>query len=198
MFSFFVNKVTIGVNRIVKHFPCRYVVAKDPAGFAEIFRSLQGATLIVSKHRLGNPRSSENSVSVDHYVFSHPEKPDEAPLLDCVGTDDIVVSWSTITSALHLAAYMGAKNIILCGHDCGTIDGEGSLKRYYEGDLKPEQKSMSSYVEWVSWKIEGHTLAVKARLEEVYGVNIHSLNPFINPNLEGHVYDKGPTAVEEN
>lgn len=35
----------------------------------------------------------------------------------------LIVSYSTITTGIHLAAVMGAKNIILVGADCGTIDG---------------------------------------------------------------------------
>jgi hypothetical protein len=32
---------------------------------------------------------------------------------------------------MHLAAYMGAKNIILIGHDCGTLNGEPNFKDYH-------------------------------------------------------------------
>ena len=38
--------------------------------------------------------------------------------------DGLVVSHSTITSAMHLAAYMGAATVILAGHDCGALDGQ--------------------------------------------------------------------------
>ena len=39
----------------------------------------------------------------------------------------LIVSGSTITTAIHLAAHMGAKYIILLGHDCGTLDGENNF-----------------------------------------------------------------------
>jgi hypothetical protein len=45
--------------------------------------------------------------------------------------DQLLVSHSTITSGIHLAAYMGAKNIILMGHDCGTIDGNLNFDGYH-------------------------------------------------------------------
>ena len=39
-----------------------------------------------------------------------------------------MVSRSTVTSAIHLAAYMSAKNIILVGHDCGFINNKSNIE----------------------------------------------------------------------
>ena len=104
----------------------------------------------------------------------------------------LVVSYSTITSGIHLAAYMGAKNIILVGHDCGKIDGESFFKDYHN------EKTLS-----VAWKDQGingynnflknieiHTITLKKLLKKKYNCNVYSLNPFINFNLEGHKFEK--------
>ena len=187
--SFFSNKITIGVNRICKFIECNYVVAKDGRGFGEISSALQDKTeLILSKHESGNLHQNINSINYKHYIFEHPAKPREEPDLSCISqeSDKIVVSYSTITSAIHLAAYLGAKNIIIVGHDCGTIDNQSTIEGYYN-NIKPHQGTEQGYINWLSL-IENHTALVSAKISKEYGCNIHSLNPFINLNLEGHTY----------
>jgi hypothetical protein len=206
---FFEGKCTIGVNRVCRFFKCDYVVSKDARGFNELGNNLGGAKLVLSQWESGNPKTplpdskelhpKENAVDFEHYFFSHQRKPGEQPLLEYVGTEDIVVSYSSITSAIHLAAYMGARNIILCGHDCGMIDGQVTIKDYYK-NIKPVQGDIRHYHHWLKTQIEKHTIKLKARIKEVYGTNIYSLNPFINLALEGHKYDrKGiPTQQDEH
>ena len=212
--SFFEGKLVIGVNRVCRFFRCDYIVSKgDRTGslLCELSENLNGAKLVLSRWESGNPptkppanwrelkkqREGENTVDCEHYFFTHPRKPDEQPMLDCVGTEDIVVSHSSITSAIHLAAYMGAKNIILCGHDCGMIDGQVTIKDYYK-NIKPVPGSIKLYHHWLKTQIEKHTIDLKAKLKEVYGVNVMSLNPFINLGLEGHKYDKQGIPVQQD
>ena len=188
--SFFHNKITIGINRVAMKFDCNYLVAKDGRGFEIISELINSETkVILSKHESGNLHQKINSFSGEYWLFDHPSKPREEPDLSCISRDSdrIVVSYSTITSGIHLAAYMGAKNIIICGHDCGTIDGESTIRNYYS-KIKPHHGSDSAYVKWLS-QIENHTTIVCHKLKQIYGCNIHSLNPFINFNLEGHNYD---------
>jgi hypothetical protein len=187
--EFFTNKITIGVNRVCMKFDCDYLVAKDGRGFSAISNSISDETKIVlSKHESGNLHQNINTYDGEHWLFEHPAKPQEKPDLSCINkeSDKIVVSYSTITSAIHLAAYMGASNIMICGHDCGTIDGNSTISNYYK-DIKPHQGSEQGYISWLS-QIENHTSAVCHTITRNYGCNIHSLNPFINFNLEGHRY----------
>jgi carbonic anhydrase len=101
-----------------------------------------------------------------------------------VGTDRIVVSYSTITSAIHIAAYMGAANIIIVGHDCGTLDGEVNFPGYGEAI------GGSDFYRQFITEIEPQTLTLREKIKEVYGCNLYSLNPFINFGLEGHEYHR--------
>jgi len=49
--SFFVNKITIGVNRVAMKFDCDYLVAKDGRGFEIISELINLKTkVILSKH----------------------------------------------------------------------------------------------------------------------------------------------------
>ena len=106
--------------------------------------------------------------------------------MSVIGTDKIVVSFSTITSAIHLAAYMGAANVILVGHDCGTIDGKQNFAEYPEPIHAQGRKFYKSFLN----KIEPQTQAIRQRIKEVYGCNIYSLNPWLNFGLEGHIYER--------
>lgn len=187
--SFFENKVTIGINRVAIKFECDYLVAKDGRGFGLISKHISPKTkLVLSKHESGNLHQNLNSYNGEFWTFEHPSKPGEKPNLSCISknSDKIVVSYSTITSGIHLAAYMGAKNIIICGHDCGTIDSQSTIDGYYT-EIRQHQGNEASYVKWLS-EIENHTAMVSQKIKEVYNCNIHSLNPFINFNLEGHTF----------
>ena len=180
--SFFDGKITIGVNRVWDHFVTDYLVVKESVVLQAAINS--GSKVIASRHNCGVVRYQESRAKGPFYWFDHGDNGIEQVDLDVIGTDKIVVSYSTITSAMHLAAYMGAKNIILVGHDCGTIDGKLNLDGYPENLNKSEQ----FYREFLS-KIEPQSLAVRARLRQVYGCNIYSLNPFLNLGMEDHCYE---------
>lgn len=99
---------------------------------------------------------------------------------DPFGKDDpkgsLVVGSSGLHGAMHLAAFMGCKNIVLVGADCGHIDGQAELTGY---DSK-----------WWPLKVYNDHLPVMKRwLQERYGCRVYSLNPFVNLNLEGHRFD---------
>ena len=89
----------------------------------------------------------------------------------------IVYGSSSIHGAIHLAAHLGAKNIVLVGADCGLIDDEVNVSTY------PTATEVYSLRVW-----NEHTQILKRWLGEKYGVRIYSLNPFINLNLEGHKF----------
>jgi len=188
--TFFDNKIVIGINRVVKSVPCNYIVSKDARGFKELHDFMGNAEVVISKGESGQLQQP-NKPNFDCYIFDHVPfaGPNCLPNLSIIGSDNIVISYSTITSGIHLAAYMGAKNIILVGHDCGSIDGELTVKNYYD-KISPVQGSLAGYEKWLTQYIEQHTIDLKKKLTEHYNCNIVSINPFINLGLEGHVYKK--------
>lgn len=185
--NFFNDKLTVGINRVSNYFKCNYVVTKDERGFDLIDKTK--STLILSKHKHGNNWMKRNYLE-DAFYFEHPDKPGENPLIDEIKkeSDKIIVSHSTITSGIHFSAYIGASNIILCGHDCGKIDGKSNIDSYYK-DILPDQGNIEGYNNFLRI-IEQHTISVKGKIKKEYGCNIYSLNPFINFNLENHNYSK--------
>ena len=194
--DFFEGKVVLGCNRVNKKFPCTYTIHKELSTMTNsilphIREFQKNSKLILSERRFADYGGVKNPTEHADYIFTHPPKHNQKPDLNCIGkSDDIVVSYSTITSALHMAAYMGAKNIIICGHDCGTLGGRSVFKNYYTHNFKPHQGTQAKYIKWIKSGLEQHTIDVANRIREVYGIGVHSLNPFINFGLEGHEYSR--------
>lgn len=87
----------------------------------------------------------------------------------------LVIGSSSIHGAMHLAAHMGAKFIVLVGADCGSLAGKDRTDGYPAGDTP--------------WGLyEMHLRAMKQRLWDVYSCQVYSLNPFVNYSLEGVQY----------
>jgi hypothetical protein len=189
--DFFDGKVVIGVNQAYKKIWCDYLVRKEVKFIKE---SLETESLvIVSEYDSGNLNSGTeklNTNKVDHdnlYFFEHLDNLHTKIDTSVFGTDKIVVSFSTITSAIHIAAYMGAKNIILIGHDCGTVDGEMTFKGYYDSIKDTPWTDWKQYKNWLK-VIENQTKIVKEQVKKHYGANVVSMLPFVSLNLENHTY----------
>lgn len=194
--SFFANKVTIGLNRTYRKYAVDYLVRKEHVGAQDVIDT--GIPLFISRRNCGNQDETLDG-NGDWWEFRHNVNAVEAmPDLEVIGTpDQLVVSWSTITTGMHLAAYMGAANIIVCGHDCGSLDGDLNYTGYYEGTLyERDESSQQWYLQWLA-NIETQTAAVRDRIREVYGCSVHSLNPFVSLNLEGHDFRGGAARVRD-
>ena len=96
------------------------------------------------------------------------------------GLGHVAYGSSSLHGAMHLAAHLGAHFIILVGADCGRIDGEDRVSNY---QVQGGHKLWHLY--------DRHHKLMKDYLEQNYPVKIHSLNPFINLNLEGHTFKGG-------
>lgn len=191
---FFTDKIVIGVNNVFKKFPCNYVISKDlkeHPRYTRMVQELKGTDikLVFSEYHTGHLSDGKNEPDIEGWYFEHLDNQSadmNDEVLSVIGSDKLVVSRSTVTSGLNLAAYMGAQNIILLGHDCGTIDGELYDPTYTEKDWG-SANNYSSAPKWVG-SIETQTIAVKERLKKVYDCDVLSINPFINFGLEGHRY----------
>lgn len=188
--AFFANKITVGVNQVYRKFPCTYLVRKDAVLSEEAFQS--GIPLVIAEHDGGGFINPKNSVSGPAWYFDHPDldegrilSPDDQSALDIIGTDKLIVSHSTITTGIHFAAYLGAANIIVCGHDGGSLDGRIVYTGYHEPEM--DEWWDQWYRNWVNM-IMLQTRQVRERLQRVYGCRIYSMNPFLGFGLEGHEF----------
>ena len=194
--SFFENKITIGPCQVWKYFNITYNLHKHQQFIKEAYDN--GQVVIASKHDCGDVEHPLNEEKGIHYIFTHKKgrfgelETNFIENLNAVGKDeDIFVSYSTITSCIHMAAYMGASNIIICGHDCGWIDKKSHMFDYgkrlieFYGTI---QKFNEYHNMWFE-RVDNDSRRLRDKLKEVYRCNIYSLNPFLNFGLEGHIYD---------
>ena len=187
--SFFEGKIVIGQNQVYKKYPCNYIVMKDLMEHPRFTRSIEeikslNIPLIYPKHHAGHYHAQLNETDYKNsYIFDHNDnRAGVESALKVIGTDEMAVIKSTITSIMNIAAYMGAKNIIICGVDCGKINDN----LYYEGYTEKDWSSGENWGSIEGW-IEGTSdcnLAVRDTIKQKYKCNIHSLNPFMNFKLD--------------
>lgn len=189
--SFFDNKITVGTNQTYRRYNTTYIVRKEHKLLQETLDNYDG-TVFVSMGDCGNLKSTlntnkytnlervcmyahfQNRLSVDLNAFDH--------------LGHLCVSHSTITTSIHLAYHLGAKNILLVGVDHGTLDGKQTFDNYYKNLGETAWSNWDQYKNWLK-KIDQDTLKVKSKINNL-GVNIYSVNPFINFSLEGHKYER--------
>ncbi len=186
--DYFKGRISIGCNYLFRKFPVQYTVAKE-LHKQEVREAVKVSKVVLSKHPCGNinfsPTLLREGLDVDYYTFSHKQNLCSTIDWSVLGTDELVVSWSTITSAIHLAAYMGAKTIFLMGVDGGTLDGKINYDTYYREEHKVD---VAWYKEWVP-QILATTCQLRDKLYEVYGCRTMLVSPFLNFKLEGHVFE---------
>ena len=86
----------------------------------------------------------------------------------------LVVSYSTITTAIHLVALMGAFNIILVGHDCGILDNKCNTLNYHTKKTYKIcwENGEDDYKNCLP-KIENYTTKLKNILKKIYDCNTY-------------------------
>jgi hypothetical protein len=185
--KFFYKKITVCVNEVGETYlpTTKYVVTKYHPEAIKFAQQMPNVNVVVSRGSLGGPHYTALPVLNNLYTFDHNTNRDAAtsvvadwPLED----GSLYVSWSSITSAMHFGAYLGAKNIIMVAHDCGELD-DNSWVNGYVYDTWDKTKVEEAKERNKQFEIQ--SIAVKGKLKELYGCNVYSLNPFINYNLEG-------------
>lgn len=173
--DFFSGRITIGINDVWKKFHTSYNVRMEAIGSELVPSPLINSEYIVAGYDRGRNTHYD-------YMYKHRNAsiPVDDPTVGFDSDDHLIVGASTVIQGLHLAAIIGAKNIILCGHDCGLLDEQENFSGYYD-------QKYDYYKNWL-FRIERETLIVKKWLIERYQVNVYSLNPFVNFGLEGHNY----------
>jgi hypothetical protein len=83
---------------------------------------------------------------------------------------------------------MGAATVMMVGADCGILDGKTNEGTHPLTEVPDPTRTPEAIL--ARW--EGHLRLVKRKLVDEYGVRIYSLNPFLNPNLEGHSWQGTP------
>ena len=196
--SFFKNKIVIGVNQVYKKVECQYLLRKESQLIKEVLEKNPNTIHFISKGNCGGDNNTNveyiiNNVNDTSNIVLYNHNINKSKEINILLPKDnsLVVSASTITTAIHLACYMGAKNILLVGHDGGMINGECNFTGYHTDETYKIAWSngVKDYKIWVS-NVDKQTISVKKELEKKYNCNIYSINPFINFNLDGNKYTK--------
>jgi hypothetical protein len=173
--SFFDDKHCVAINFVGRDFGLKNFVTfthyvNDAVQVASLFPDF---LVVLLRWKDGERSTSEisNIINIDN--ISEPPNDSFNPY-DFDG-DGLVFGSSSIHGGMHLAAVMGAKNIVLVGADCGTIDGNNRFDGYPEGDTP-----------WALY--DNHLRIMKEWLQVNFNCSVYSLNPFVNFNLEGHKF----------
>jgi uncharacterized Rossmann fold enzyme len=199
--SFFDNKIVIGINQIYKkNIKINYLIRKEFKLIHTVISETKDKNIIhfISAGNCGGD-NKKNLININKkysnhnniVVFSHNKNYHKLP--QQLPSDGLIVSRSTITSGIHLAAHMGAKNIILVGHDCGFINNCLNAKDYHTPETYNIvwKNGKQDYIKWLN-SIEKDTIFLRKLIKEKYDSNIYSLNPFINLGLEYNKFSRLP------
>jgi hypothetical protein len=185
---FFDDKICIATNLIANHFDLRayylfthyhYCVLENlakPGMLAAVAHDVCSSRWHPNPGSIPGEGCVQNEARLIYNTLSDPTpKGDGFDPYKHAKDDEIVFGSSSIHGSMHLAAWMGAKNIMLVGADCGSIDGQHRVDEYPAGHQP--------------WDLYNrHLMRMKAWLNDKYSVEVYSLNPFVNFNLEGHTF----------
>jgi hypothetical protein len=148
-------------------------VGDERVGTMVVTRGLRG-------HRNMQPLADDRMLVVDHNENTVERWDGDWP------ENGLVATHSTITTAMHLAAVLGVRNIVTVGADCGVLDEETNV-----GDYKRDRKHLQ-FARFGSFEKQNRIVA--KILRDRYQVNVVSLLPFVTPNMEGHKF-RSPHGV---
>lgn len=197
--SFFDNKITVGLNHVGVKYKTKYIVTKDLVknGFGELPNvdnpPFNSEYIIASEWDKGGLGPSKNcdetacdlyrKYKSKFYFFKHQKSKFGDTSVINKNSSELFLSTSTITSAVHFSGFLGAKNIIICGHDILAIDN----KLYFDEYTRKSSTGVQDF--WNKRNFKNETMILRDIMKKEYGTNIFSLNPFIGFGLEGHSYE---------
>lgn len=152
--------------------------------------------IICSAGPYGNGERPEPPAIPDLFLFEHAVN--KATEFDAArdwptDPDQLVVSMSTLTTALHFAAYAGASVIVVVGLICGTLEGRTHFAGYGH-PADPDGDQPPWMADWLA-RSERQALGVKRELVRRYDVDVVGLFPWITPELEGLTYRSPSNAI---
>jgi hypothetical protein len=185
--EFFAGRIVIAINWVAdrRPLPATYTLTKYHDIALALSAKYPDMGVVVSRHLHGN--TAQPTISPERpnlYAFHHRANPSESFQAERDWPTEpgfLVNSHSSITSAMHLAALMGARNILMVGHDAGLLDGRMHFDGYR---IEPDLRTNIGWLEG----FERHSREVKAELVKRFGCRVYGLLPFINARMEGHEY----------
>ena len=180
--NFFWDKVIIGINYSAVKLPClfAYHVSNHHDDANNIAIMQPGHAVITSEIEQVPPMDTTNAVITQPNVVRVPTTDQRYAAFDPEADwahDRLMLGPSSATLAMSLAYWLGANSIVLCGVDCGDIDGAGRFDGYEVPD------GQLVYGVWQK-ALDDMAGALRRR-----GVGVHSLNPWTSLALESHRFN---------
>ena len=177
--SFFDDKICVGVNFVGKVFGLSNYFTFSHYHSDSLEMAESSRFVFTPRKEHGNRNEWSGDLPENIVLFeSSAGAPGDS--FDPFGKDNpttgLMVGNSSIHGAIHLAAYIGAKHIVLVGADCGKLNGVDRFGNYVAGDTP-----------WSEYNTK--LIAMKKWILDNYGAKVYSLNPFVNFNLEGNTFD---------
>lgn len=173
--GFFGGKTTIGLNQAWKHLPCTYSITVHPDLFLEWAEAIKPAGRIASRWpktqwviKRKPPMERLRVTDPHHYVF---DTSYDLKTVTDRPKDVLYLGEGVQTTAMDLAARMGAAAIILVGCDAKALGGD-----YHAHD---------QHVRWVGRRPEDQYKMYRDSAADVrlalrgVGVSVMTLSPFI-------------------
>jgi hypothetical protein len=173
--SFFNDKICIGVNFVGKVFGISNYFTFSHYHSDSLEMSESSRFVFTPKKEHGSREEWSGTLPANVVLFDTVAgEPGDSfdPFGKDNPTDGLMIGNSSIHGAIHLAAYIGAKHIVLVGADCGQLNGVDRFNGYVKGDTP-----------WSEYN--NKLIMMKRWIFENFGANVYSLNPFVNFNLEG-------------
>jgi len=177
--SFFDDKICVGVNFVGKVFGLANYFTFSHYHSDSLEMADSSRFVFTPKKEHGNRAEWSGHLPANIVLFdSNAGAPGDS--FDPFGKDNpttgLMIGNSSIHGSLHLAAYLGAKHIVLVGADCGKLNNVDRFTGYVIGD-NPWSEYNTKLVMMKRWILEN------------FGAKVYSLNPFVNFNLEGVPFD---------
>ena len=187
---FFADKLTVAVNFIGYELGITptFVATHYHLDAIAIAAQHPEQPIIVPEHDQGGPRLAPHAPT-GRNVFSFPTNQQQYAAFSVAEhwptePDSLVVGPTSLHFAMHFAAYLVGSGgfVVLAGADCGTLDDRANRDGHDPGVGFP----------WDVWAESLPRVADRIRAD---GTGVMSLNPFVNPGLEGHRYWSTTTTV---
>jgi len=177
--EFFSDKLIVATNQGWSNWLPRvnYMVTKYHQIARDWCKSERIELLIVSRGQSGQLNEVIED-SDDWIVFEHEANKTADFGAQHFPDEGLVVSYSTITSAMHLAALMGARHIVMVGADCGWLDDDSQVTGH--------PNSLRNHEYPFYFDIQNRIVADILRTR--FGCSVSSMLPFVTPNMEGHKF----------
>lgn len=176
--SFFEDQLTIGVNYGWSAWlpKVTYLLTKYHEIAEEWVNSERVGTIVVSEGHTGQ-LDQVMGEREEMLVFNHRANRVADFTAEDFPSEGLVVSYSTITSAMHFAATLGVSAIVTVGADCGWLDNKSNV-----GDYPP------TFEHDFARQFELQNRVVANEIRKHYDIPVMSLLPFVTPNMEGHKF----------